>query len=249
VPHALAGGGGGGGPVGDIETMREGRDRATLEPAPFAALTASLSLRPASRTWILYLWRFPRGIRRQALPLFEQRSQAYLNRVGAPDHSPRAPTTVFSTTAAPRIRGEATLRGRCEVRAEELPTKSAPKTRNVKPATSAVWRYLGKKVAPEGGGASWTLGDPLDGSGLDRPAPEKSGRYWARNRREAHGLDAIEANFSRLLQGVLVDAEGRPIALSSTGFHCAVGQIRDLLAGSDALREIVEALIRGMAGR
>jgi hypothetical protein len=75
------------------------------------------------------------------------------------------------------------------------------------------------------------------------------GRTWDRNRREADRLDAIGANFSGLLQGILVDAEGRPISLSATGFHSAVGQIRDLLAESDALREIVEALLRAMAGR
>ncbi len=78
---------------------------------------------------------------------------------------------------------------------------------------------------------------------------ESHGRTWDRNRREVNRLDAIEVDFSRLLQDILVDADGWPISLSATGFHSAVGQIRDLLAGSSVLREIVEALLRGMAGR
>ena len=47
-----------------------------------------------------------------------------------------------------------------------------------------------------------------------------------------------------LLQGFLVDAEGRPITLSTTRFHSALGQIRDMLAGSDELRRLVELLFR-----
>jgi hypothetical protein len=41
-----------------------------------------------------------------------------------------------------------------------------------------------------------------------------------------------------LLQGLLVDAEGRPVTLSTTGFHSALGQIRDKLAASDELRRL-----------
>ena len=78
---------------------------------------------------------------------------------------------------------------------------------------------------------------------------QSHGRTWDRNGPEVDRLDAIEADFSRLLQGVLVDAEGRPISLSTTDFHSALGQIRDLLAESGVLREIVEALLREMAGR
>ncbi len=77
----------------------------------------------------------------------------------------------------------------------------------------------------------------------------ESGRTWDRNWRGDDRLDGTGANFSRLLQGLLVDAEGRPVSLSATGFHSAVGQIRDMVAASDALREILEALLRGTAGR
>ena len=59
-----------------------------------------------------------------------------------------------------------------------------------------------------------------------------NGRTWDRSRREAYPLDATSGDFSSLLQGLLVDAEGRPISLSTTGFHSALGQIRDKLAGS-----------------
>jgi hypothetical protein len=48
------------------------------------------------------------------------------------------------------------------------------------------------------------------------------------------------------LQGILVDDEGRPIPLSTTGFHSAVGRIRDMLGRSEGvallLREILEEL-------
>jgi hypothetical protein len=46
-----------------------------------------------------------------------------------------------------------------------------------------------------------------------------------------------------------VDAEGRPISLSATGFHSALGQIRDKIAGSEALRELAAALLRELEGR
>ena len=68
------------------------------------------------------------------------------------------------------------MRGRCEVRAEELPAKSAPKTRNVKLATSAVWRYLGKKVARRGKGR--TL-DPRRSARRKRARPPRAREEWA----------------------------------------------------------------------
>jgi hypothetical protein len=46
------------------------------------------------------------------------------------------------------------------------------------------------------------------------------------------------------LQGLLVDAEGRPVSLSPTGIHSALGQIRDKLFRSDAIRELAVALLR-----
>jgi hypothetical protein len=45
------------------------------------------------------------------------------------------------------------------------------------------------------------------------------------------------------LQGFLVDTEGRPITLSTTRIHSAVGRIRDMAAAGD-LGRIVEALVR-----
>lgn len=75
------------------------------------------------------------------------------------------------------------------------------------------------------------------------------GRYWARNRREGDRLEATWANLLASLQELLVDAEGRPISLSATGFHSALGQIRDLLAGSDELRRIAAIIVRGLADR
>ena len=71
------------------------------------------------------------------------------------------------------------------------------------------------------------------------------------------GLKSAEANrpgftwddFRPLLQGLLVDAEGSPISLSATGFHAVVGQIRDKLAGSEALRELVVVLLQELEGR
>ena len=41
----------------------------------------------------------------------------------------------------------------------------------------------------------------------------------------------------------------RPISLSATAFHSALGQIRDKLAGSEALRELTVALLRELAVR
>jgi hypothetical protein len=47
----------------------------------------------------------------------------------------------------------------------------------------------------------------------------------------------------------LVDADGRPITLSATGFYSALGQIRDKIACSEAVRELAAALLRDLAGR
>jgi hypothetical protein len=77
----------------------------------------------------------------------------------------------------------------------------------------------------------------------------RGGRYWARNRPEPDRLEPTWADFGRLLQGVLVDAEGRPIRLSTTGFHSALGQIRDKLAASGELRQIAEVLLRELGER
>jgi hypothetical protein len=51
------------------------------------------------------------------------------------------------------------------------------------------------------------------------------------------------------LQGLLVDAEGRPITLSATGLHAALGQIRDKIARSETLRELAAVLLRELEGR
>jgi hypothetical protein len=51
------------------------------------------------------------------------------------------------------------------------------------------------------------------------------------------------------LQGVLVDADGRPISLSATALHSALGQIRDRIAASDELRQIAELLLGGLVDR
>jgi hypothetical protein len=76
-----------------------------------------------------------------------------------------------------------------------------------------------------------------------------SGRYWARNRLTEDRLCAIWADFEPLLQGLLVDADGSPITLSATGFHSAVGRIRDLLAASGGVGRITELLLHELAGR
>jgi hypothetical protein len=75
------------------------------------------------------------------------------------------------------------------------------------------------------------------------------GRTWDRSRREADRLDATSFDLSALLQGLLVDAEGRPISLSATHFHSALGRIRDKLAGSETLRELAAVLRREQEGR
>ena len=75
------------------------------------------------------------------------------------------------------------------------------------------------------------------------------GRTWDRNRRGADSLSAIWADFEPLLQGLLVDAEGRAISLSATGFHSAVGRIRDMLASSDGVRRAAELVLDELAAR
>ena len=51
------------------------------------------------------------------------------------------------------------------------------------------------------------------------------------------------ADFRPLFQGLLVDAEGRPVSLSATGFDSAFGQIWDRIAASDPLRRLLERLL------
>jgi hypothetical protein len=75
------------------------------------------------------------------------------------------------------------------------------------------------------------------------------GRYWARNRRGADQLIAICADFESLLQGLLVDAEGRPISLSPTGLHSALGQIRDMLAASGGVGRVAQLVLHELTGR
>jgi len=70
-----------------------------------------------------------------------------------------------------------------------------------------------------------------------------------RSGRDADPLEAIGVNVSRFLQGLLVDADGRPILLSATGLHSALGKIRDIVVRSDVLRELVEALLPETAGQ
>ena len=84
-----------------------------------------------------------------------------------------------------------------------------------------------------------------------RPAKQasSSGRYWARNGPTVDSLSAIWGDFEPLLQGLLVDAEGRPISLSATGFYSAVGRIRDVLASSDIVRRAAEVVLDELTGR
>jgi hypothetical protein len=71
------------------------------------------------------------------------------------------------------------------------------------------------------------------------------------------GLKSAEADrpgvtwddFRTLLQGLLVDAEGRPIALDTTGFHSALGQIRDKILASGELQRLAELLLRELGDR
>jgi hypothetical protein len=47
------------------------------------------------------------------------------------------------------------------------------------------------------------------------------------------------------LQGLLVDADGRPITLDTTRFHSALGQIRDKIITSGELQRL-EKELRGI---
>jgi hypothetical protein len=82
-----------------------------------------------------------------------------------------------------------------------------------------------------------------------RRAAEVSGRTWDRNEPTPDRLEPTQADFERLLQGLLVDAEGRPISLSTTAFHSLGGRIWDRLAGSEAVRELALAVLRELVGR
>jgi hypothetical protein len=62
-------------------------------------------------------------------------------------------------------------------------------------------------------------------------------------------LSAIWADFKPLLQGLLVDAEGRPISLSATCFHSALGRIRDMLAASGGVGRLAELLLHELVGQ
>jgi hypothetical protein len=79
---------------------------------------------------------------------------------------------------------------------------------------------------------------------LPRNGAGAYGRTWDRNERGADRLELARNDFEVLLHGLLVDAEGRPISLSATGFHSALGRIRDMLASPGALRELVLLVLR-----
>jgi len=89
---------------------------------------------------------------------------------------------------------------------------------------------------------------PAGPARLTKPFPlgseGRNGRYWARNRAEPDRPGLTWADFRPLFQGLLVDAKGRPISLSPTALHSALGQIRDMVAGSDELRRVAELLLR-----
>ena len=70
-----------------------------------------------------------------------------------------------------------------------------------------------------------------------------SGRTWDRIETRADRPEPTLDDFFALLQGLLVDADGRPITLSTTRIHSALGRIRDMAAAGD-LGRIVEALVR-----
>ena len=72
-------------------------------------------------------------------------------------------------------------------------------------------------------------------SGDATPEPDRLGATWG--------------DFGSLLQRVLVDAEGRPISLSATALHSALGQIRGRIAASGELRRIAELLLRELVDR
>ena len=76
-----------------------------------------------------------------------------------------------------------------------------------------------------------------------------SNESWDRNRPDPDRLGATSADFGPLLQGLLVDVDGRPVSLSTTAFHSAIGQIRDMLADSGELRRIAELVLRELVSR
>jgi hypothetical protein len=75
----------------------------------------------------------------------------------------------------------------------------------------------------------------------------RNGRTWDRSKRSPDQLSVTWADFERLLQGILVDGEGRPIALSTTGFHSALGRIRDMVGGSEGLRRVARRLLEELS--
>jgi hypothetical protein len=74
-------------------------------------------------------------------------------------------------------------------------------------------------------------------------AVSRDGRTWDRIETRAERPEPTLDDFLGLLQGFLVDADGRPITLSTTRIHSALGQIRDMAAAGD-LGRIVEAVVR-----
>lgn len=73
--------------------------------------------------------------------------------------------------------------------------------------------------------------------------PSFSGRTWDRIEKGADRPESTPDDFLRLLQGLLVDAEGRPVSLSTTRIHSALGQIRDM-AAAGGLGRVIEAVVR-----
>jgi len=80
-------------------------------------------------------------------------------------------------------------------------------------------------------------------------ALQLSGRTWDRNEPGPDRLGTIWADFEPLLQGLLVDVRGNPVSLSTTGFHSALGQIRDKLAAPGELRRLLDVLLRELGAR
>jgi hypothetical protein len=70
------------------------------------------------------------------------------------------------------------------------------------------------------------------------------GRTWDRNEAPDDRLDETALDVSRFLQGLLVDRDGRPISLSATGLHFAIGRIRDILGDASELRELAVLVLR-----
>jgi hypothetical protein len=74
-------------------------------------------------------------------------------------------------------------------------------------------------------------------------AGSADGRTWDRIETRAERPEPTLDDFLRLLQGVLVDSEGRPTTLSTTRIHSVLGRIRDMAAAGD-LGRLVEAIVR-----